>query len=97
MRHRYIVAYDVSDPKRLKRTHKAMYGYGDAVQYSVFRCDLSDAELTLMKDAIGAIINHAEDRVMIVDVGPVDGRAAGAFQFLGVSLAPVPEAGAVIV
>jgi CRISPR-associated protein Cas2 len=97
MRHRYLVAYDVSDPKRLKRIHKAMFGYGDPVQYSVFRCDLSDVELTLMKDAIGAIIHHAEDRVMIVDIGPVDGRAAVAFQFLGVTRAPAPESGAVIV
>lgn len=97
MRHRYIVAYDVSDPKRLRRTYRRMYGYGTPLQYSVFRCDLSDVERTLMKEAIGAIINHAEDRVMIVDIGPLDGRAGAAFEFLGVNNAPVAEHAAVIV
>ncbi len=97
MRHRYLVAYDVSDPKRLRRTYKKMCGFGDPLQYSVFRCDLSDVERTLMTDAIGAIIHHGEDRVMIVDIGPLDGRAAGAFEFLGAGMAQVPEAAAVIV
>jgi CRISPR-associated protein Cas2 len=97
VRHRYVVAYDVTDPKRLKLVHKKMCGFGDWLQYSVFRCDLSDVELTLMKEAIGAIINHAEDRVMLVDIGPVDGRGAAAFEFLGVGRAPAPGEGAVIV
>ncbi len=97
MRHRYLVAYDVSDPKRLKRTYKKMCGFGDPLQYSVFQCALSDVELTLMRDAIGAIINQAEDRVMIVDVGPLDGRAATAFQFLGVQWQVPADASAVIV
>jgi len=98
MRHRYLVAYDVTDPRRLKRVYKKMCGYGDWLQYSVFRCDLSDVELTLMKEAIGAIINHAEDRLMLVDIGPLEGRATGAFEFLGASArAPAPAEGAVIV
>lgn len=97
MRHRYVVAYDVSDPKRLKAVYKKMCGFGDWLQYSVFRCDLSDLELTLMRERIGAIINHAEDRVMIVDIGPVGGRGSGAFQFLGAAGRPAPESGAVIV
>jgi CRISPR-associated protein Cas2 len=97
MRHRYLVAYDISDPKRLKRTYRKMNGFGDPVQYSVFQCDLSDVERTLMKEAIGAIINHAEDRVMIADIGPLDGRGAVAFEFLGVQLARPAEASAVIV
>jgi len=96
VRHRYVVAYDVTDPKRLRVVYKKMCGFGDWLQYSVFRCDLSDVELTLMKAAVGAIINHAEDRLMIVDVGRVDGRGAGAFQFIGVAR-DIPANGAVIV
>jgi CRISPR-associated protein Cas2 len=97
MRHRYLVAYDVSDPKRLRRIYKKMYGFGEPLQYSVFQCALSDVELTLMRDAIGAIINHGEDRVMIVDIGPLEGRAATAFQFLGVQWQVPAEGSAVIV
>lgn len=97
MRHRYVVAYDVADPKRLKKVYRKMCGFGEWMQYSVFRCSLSDVELTLMKDAIGGMINHAEDRVMIVDIGPVDGRAERAFEFLGEARIPEVEHGAVIV
>lgn len=97
MRHRYVVAYDVADPRRLKQVYKKMCGFGTWLQYSVFCCDLSDVELTLMKDAIGAIIHHAEDRLMIVDIGPTDGRAERAFEFLGNGRAPEPQTGAVIV
>jgi CRISPR-associated protein Cas2 len=97
MRHRYVVAYDVTDPKRLRKVYRKMCGFGEWVQYSVFRCSLSDVELTLMKDAIGAIINHAEDRVMIVDIGPVDGRAERAFEFLGEAGRTEWEDGPVIV
>lgn len=96
MRHRYIVAYDVSDPKRLRRTYKKMCGYGQALQYSVFQCALSDREVILMKGDLLRIINQDEDRVMIVDVGPVEGRAALAFEFLGVRQ-EAPVAGAAVI
>ena len=41
MRNRFLVCYDVSDPKRLARTYREMNGFGDPAQYSVFICDLS--------------------------------------------------------
>ncbi len=31
MRLAYLVAYDISDPKRLRRVHRTMRGYGDAL------------------------------------------------------------------
>lgn len=97
MRHRYLVAYDISEPKRLKRMYKKMCGFGDPLQYSVFQCALSDAELLLMKEALGRIIHHAEDRVLIVDIGPVEGRARMAFQYLGLQWRVPEEELAVII
>ena len=44
-RRRFLIAYDISDPKRLRRVCKTMEEYGDRLQYSVFICDLSRAEL----------------------------------------------------
>ena len=84
MRHRYIVSYDISDPKRLRRVYKKVYGFGDPLQYSVFCCDLSDVEKLRLVEGLSEIINHAEDRVMLIDIGPSDGRARVAFEFLGV-------------
>jgi len=40
MRSVYLVCYDVADDKRLRKTYKKMRGFGDPVQYSVFRCEL---------------------------------------------------------
>lgn len=70
MRNRYIVCYDVADPKRLNKTYKKMNGYGDPIQYSVFQCELSDMEILYMKEDLKEILNLQEDRVLIVDTGP---------------------------
>lgn len=83
MRNRYIVAYDVSDGKRLRRIFKKMNGFGDALQYSVFACDLSAKERVLMEETLTEIIDLKQDRVIIVDVGPVEGRGADVVRTLG--------------
>lgn len=97
MRHRYIVCYDVSDPKRLNRVFRKMNGFGDPVQYSVFSCDLSDEEKVLLKAALTKLINQREDRVLIVNVGPADGRGQVSIESLGRGAGPAKRAGAVVV
>jgi CRISPR-associated protein Cas2 len=74
-----------------------MLGFGDPLQYSVFHCSLSDVEKLKLVDTLSAIIHHAEDRVLIVDVGPVEGRAQLAYEFLGRREAEVAQESAVIV
>ena len=88
MRNRFIVAYDVSDAKRLRRTFKKMNGFGEPVQYSVFACDLSRKERVLMEEALVEIINLKEARVLIIDTGPVEGRSAEKLATLGRQLKP---------
>ena len=83
MRRRFLVCYDVSDPRRLDRTYKRMNGFGEPVQYSVFICDLSPKERVLLEQALTDILNLKEDRVLIVDTGPTDGRGQGAFRMMG--------------
>ena len=83
MRNRYLVCYDVSDPKRLERTYKRMNGFGEPVQYSVFICDLSDKERVLLEEALTEILNLKEDRVLIVDTGPTEGRGQECFKAMG--------------
>ncbi len=88
MRNRYIVAYDVSDGKRLRRIFKKMNGFGDALQYSVFACDLSSKERVLMEEALTEIMDIKEDRVIIIDVGPVEGRGGDVVRTLGHQVKP---------
>ena len=83
MRKRYIVCYDISDPKRLRRVHRTMKGYGDPLQYSVFRCDLSARQRILLLEALTQIIHHRDDQVMLIDLGPADGRGAETIETLG--------------
>ena len=83
MRNRFLVCYDVSDPKRLERTYKRMNGFGEPVQYSVFICELSPRERVLLEEALTDILNLKEDRVLIVDTGPTDGRGQECFTVMG--------------
>jgi CRISPR-associated protein Cas2 len=97
VRQGYVVAYDISDPRRLRRTYRAMLGFGDPLQLSVFRCDLSEVEKVKLKARLSEIINHAEDRVLIVGLGPADGRGRTAFEYLGAQEEVRVEREAVIV
>ena len=76
MRQTYIVCYDICDDKRLRRVFKTLRGWGDHLQYSVFRCELTHRELVELRAELGAIIHHTEDQVLFVDVGPVCGRGS---------------------
>jgi CRISPR-associated protein Cas2 len=86
MRNRYIVCYDVSDSKRLAKVYKKMRGFGDPVQYSVFRCDLSPQEKVMLIATLSQIINNKQDRIMIINIGTVNGRAENVFEFMGKSV-----------
>ncbi|MEW6253408.1 MAG: CRISPR-associated endonuclease Cas2 [Planctomycetota bacterium] len=97
MRYRYLVCYDIADAKRLRRTFKKMHGFGDPLQYSVFRCDLNVAERLLMVGALQEIINTKVDRVMIVRLGSVDEARDDRVEFLGKPLAAWERQRAVIV
>jgi len=96
MRSRYIVSYDICDKKRLRRTYRAMRGFGDHLQYSVFRCDLSDVERVELIGVLKEIINHDEDQVLIIDIGPAEGRGENCVESLGRPYI-LPERHAIIV
>ena len=96
MRNRFLVCYDVSDSKRLARTFRKMNGFGDPAQYSVFICDLSPKERALMEEALTEVLNLKEDRALIVDLGPSEGRGAKSLTTLG-KARELPRRSAVIV
>ena len=83
MRNVYVVCYDISDDKRLRKVYKAMRGFGDHIQLSVFRCELSPRERMEMIATLTPIIDHDRDQVLLVDVGPAEGRGATTFEALG--------------
>lgn len=88
-RRRFLVAYDVRDPKRLRAVHKLLQSYGYPVQYSVFVCDLTKRERIAFRWDLGEVVDHNADSVVLVDLGEV-GQAAARFECVGV---PVPTVG----
>ncbi len=84
MRSSYLVCYDITDDKRLKKVFKAMRGYGDHLQYSVFECQFTPPDLVRCRAELGAIIDHSEDQVLFVDLGPSEGRGERVISSLGV-------------
>ena len=74
MRHLFIVSYDISDRVRWAKVYKTMRGFGEHLQLSVFQCDLTPAQKVRMRAALSDIIDHEQDQVVIIDLGPTDGR-----------------------
>jgi CRISPR-associated protein Cas2 len=83
MRTTYLVCYDVADDKRLRRTFKTCRNFGDHLQYSVFECDLNPAEKIELEEALSQVINHDEDQVLFVALGPAEGRGDRVITALG--------------
>lgn len=83
MRHTFIVTYDISDPKRLRRVYKLMLGWGDHLQLSVFHCELSPREAVELRGELSRVIHHTEDQVLFVDVGTVEARTADTITAIG--------------
>ena len=74
-----------------------MKGFGTALQYSVFRAELTRLELHTLKESLWPLMNENEDRVMIVNLGPIEGRGDECVEFWGNPLEIVKERGALIV
>jgi CRISPR-associated protein Cas2 len=92
LRRRYLVAYDIRDPKRLRAVHRLLKANGYPVQYSVFVCDLTKSEKITFCWAVGETVDHALDSVVLVDLGEA-GQAADRFECLGVAVPTAVEGG----
>ena len=82
----YIVAYDICNPRRLRKVYKLMRGYGEHWQYSVFKCELTSTQKAKMIAELSELIQKNEDQVLLAPLGPADGRNASRIEILGVPL-----------
>lgn len=82
-RTRYIVAYDIAHPKRLRLTAKICESFGTRIQYSVFECPLTGIQLQEMKAALDRTIKDNEDQVLFISLGPETSQTAFRIEALG--------------
>lgn len=62
---RYLVVYDIRDPKRLYKIAKIAQDYGLRVQKSVFEAEMTPDGLQSMKQRMKTVIEPEEDGVKI--------------------------------
>lgn len=74
-RRRYLIAYDIANPRRLRRVITIMEGVGERLQYSVFLCDLSGAERARWEMTIRTVLKLTEDSVVVIDLGATESSA----------------------
>ena len=76
----WLVAYDISDPQRLRRVARTCEDYGLRRQLSVFVCRLTATSLVRLKSRLYDVIDLQEDQVIFV---PLCDRDAGRIESLG--------------
>lgn len=65
-----LITYDVNTTekagqKRLRQVARACMDYGQRVQNSVFECELTEVQLTLLKTKLSSIIDPNRDTIRI--------------------------------
>lgn len=63
-----IVAYDISDPGRLRRVAKTCQDYGARIEKSVFECDLDEPHFEALWQALNELIDPDEDAIVAYQV-----------------------------
>ncbi|MCX7974424.1 MAG: CRISPR-associated endonuclease Cas2 [Candidatus Aminicenantes bacterium] len=79
----YLIAYDISDEKRLNRVRHFLKGYSTGGQKSVYECFLTERELNSIVEEITYLIDERYDRVHIFKV-----ERRGKIHVLGIAVPP---------
>lgn len=82
-RTRYLISYDISNPKRLRRVARALEGFGTRLQYSVFECPLDALRFEKLKAELHELLNHGEDQVLFVSLGAASKDASLTIESMG--------------
>lgn len=76
----YIVAYDISNPKRLRKVATACEDYGVRKQLSIFFCRLSTTDFVRLRSRLYDLINLQEDQVLFI---PLCGKCVQQIEAIG--------------
>ena len=60
-----VISYDSPDDKRRTKVLKALEGYGERVQYSVFECEVRPADLPRLRERLERLLQADEDDIRL--------------------------------
>ena len=61
----YLVSYDIRCPKRWRKAYKLLQGYGERIQYSLFRCWLNQREREKLRWELEKVL-ATEDSLLLL-------------------------------
>lgn len=61
----YLICYDIRDPKRWRKAYKLLQGYGDRLQFSVFRCPLTLRDREKLRWQLAKILEDEDDLLIV--------------------------------
>src|SRR5262249_18829421 len=76
----WLVAYDISDPKRLRKVALTCEDFGARTQYSVFLCRLSATDFVRLRSRLYDLIDLEEDQVQFI---PLCAKCVHAIEAIG--------------
>ncbi|HTU19353.1 MAG TPA: CRISPR-associated endonuclease Cas2 [Gemmataceae bacterium] len=76
----FIVSYDISNPKRLRKVATACEDFGVRKQFSVFLCRLSATDFVRLRSRLYDLINLEQDQVLFI---PLCGKCVQQIEALG--------------
>ena len=74
----WLVAYDICDPKRLRRVARALLDHGERIQWSLFSCVLTAWQRGLLTERLASLIDPAADSIRFYPVRNAPAVARGA-------------------
>jgi CRISPR-associated protein Cas2 len=90
----YLVCYDISDPKRLRKVAKLCEDFGYRRQLSVFFVRVSATDFVRLRTRLYDAINLDEDQVLFI---PVCGKCGHGIESLGRPTDPAESKDVVLV
>lgn len=65
LRNYYLICYDIRCPKRWRKAYKLLEGYGERIQYSIFRCVMNQRDREKLRWELEKILSQ-EDCILFV-------------------------------
>jgi CRISPR-associated protein Cas2 len=91
-RRHFLISYDVANDKRRTRIFETLRDYGDHTQFSVFLCELDEADLAALRGLLEPLVHRDQDQVLLVDLGPAEHERQTAIDAIGKPFDPRPNA-----